>query len=69
MSTYTQELQATAKALVAKGNGILANVAAAQKILAHRAACNSAASSGTYSVDSDRQLALVSVELAQAQIR
>jgi fructose-bisphosphate aldolase, class I len=35
------------------------NVAAAQKILLHRAACNSAASTGTYTTDTERQAALV----------
>ena len=54
--SYARAIQQSA---LDKWCGDSANVAAAQKILAHRAACNSAASNGSYTVDLDRQLALV----------
>lgn len=53
--SYARAIQQSA---LDKWCGDSANVAAAQKILAHRAACNSAASAGTYTVDQDRQLAV-----------
>ena len=54
--SYARAIQQSA---LDKWRGDSANVAAAQQILAHRAACNSAASNGTYTIDLDRQLALV----------
>ncbi len=54
--SYARAIQQSA---LDKWRGESANVAAAQKILAHRAACNSAASLGTYTVERDRELALV----------
>ena len=54
--SYARAIQQSA---LDKWCGDSANVAAAQKILAHRAACNSAASNGSYTVELDRQLALV----------
>jgi fructose-bisphosphate aldolase, class I len=54
--SYARAIQQSA---LDKWSGASANVAAAQQILAHRAACNSAASNGNYSVDLDRQFAPV----------
>ena len=54
--SYARAIQQSA---LDKWCGDSANVTAAQQILAHRAACNSAASRGKYTIDLDRQLALV----------
>jgi fructose-bisphosphate aldolase, class I len=53
--SYARAIQQSA---LDKWRGDSANVAAAQKILAHRAACNSAASNGTYTADSETLLAM-----------
>jgi fructose-bisphosphate aldolase, class I len=54
--SYARAIQQSA---LAKWGGDSTNVAAAQTILAHRAACNSAASNGTYTAASEQQFALV----------
>ena len=54
--SYARAIQQSA---LDKWRGDSANIAAAQEILAHRAACNSAASLGTYSVDTEKQVVLV----------
>jgi fructose-bisphosphate aldolase class I len=54
--SYARAIQQSA---LDKWRGDRANVAAAQQILAHRAACNSAASNGTYTAASEQELALV----------
>jgi fructose-bisphosphate aldolase class I len=54
--SYSRALQ---QAALEKWRGNSANVAEAQKILLHRAACNSAASTGSYNPDMEKQLALV----------
>lgn len=54
--SYARAIQQSA---LDKWRGDSANVVAAQEILAHRAACNSAASLGTYTADSEKQVALV----------
>ena len=54
--SYARAIQQSA---LDKWRGESANVAAAQAILAHRAACNSAASLGTYTVDTEKEVALV----------
>ena len=50
--SYARAIQQSA---LEKWRGDSANIAAAQKILAHRAACNSAASNGTYTAESEQQ--------------
>ena len=54
--SYARAIQ---QAALEKWRGDSANVAEAQKILAHRAACNSAASTGSYTPEMEKQLALV----------
>lgn len=54
--SYARAIQQSA---LEKWRGDRANVAAAQKILAHRAACNSAASIGKYTAEMEQQLAVV----------
>jgi fructose-bisphosphate aldolase, class I len=54
--SYARAIQQSA---LEQWRGDSANVAAAQQILAHRAACNSAASLGTYTVEMEKQLTSV----------
>jgi fructose-bisphosphate aldolase, class I len=54
--SYARAIQQSA---LEQWRGNSANVAIAQKMLAHRATCNSAASNGTYSAENEKQLALV----------
>jgi fructose-bisphosphate aldolase, class I len=54
--SYARAIQQSA---LEQWRGNIANVAAAQQMLAHRAACNSAASKGVYTIDNEKQLALV----------
>jgi fructose-bisphosphate aldolase, class I len=54
--SYARAIQQSA---LAKWRGESGNVAIAQQILAHRAACNSAASTGTYTAHTEKQLVLV----------
>jgi fructose-bisphosphate aldolase, class I len=54
--SYSRAIQ---QAALAKWRGDSANIADAQQILLHRAACNSAASTGSYTPDMEQQLALV----------
>jgi fructose-bisphosphate aldolase, class I len=54
--SYARAIQ---QAALEKWRGDSANVAEAQQILAHRAACNSAASTGSYTPEMEKQLVLV----------
>jgi fructose-bisphosphate aldolase, class I len=54
--SYARAIQ---QAALEKWRGDSGNIADAQQILLHRAACNSAASTGSYTPDMEKQLALV----------
>ncbi len=54
--SYARAIQ---QAALEKWRGDSANVAEAQQILVHRAACNSAASTGNYTPELEKQMALV----------
>ncbi len=54
--SYARAIQ---QAALEKWRGESANVAEAQQILVHRAACNSAASTGSYTPEMEKQLVLV----------